>query len=130
MKKELIDKLIEKYKVQTVGTGYFDCIVSKDHAKDFIKELDEIGVKVVSVDWWCHCTSTNKEKYGCPHGLGGPKSLYYSDWFSELTHYEKDGFASNLDVIDYIFHEAPKEKYYSPCLFPSLWLEFDPEEME
>lgn len=128
MKKELIDALIKKYKVQTVGNGYADCIVAPNDVRSFILDLDKIGVTVAYVDWWCHCTPDNIKKHGCPHGLGGPKSVYYGDWFSELTHFGSDKLSSNNEALDYIFNIAPNEKYYSPCLFPSLLLDVELQE--
>lgn len=121
MKINFLETIIDKYKVQTIG--YADCIVSHENVKAFVDELSEKHIAVVAVDWFCHCTPNNIKKYGCPHGLGGPKSVYYGSYFSELTHFGTHSIKSNANALDYIFNIAPKDKSYSPCLFPSLCLD-------
>ena len=79
-----LNKLIEKYEVYPVGSGYIDLIVSRDKYFEFIDELTQIGLMVEAVSWWCHATDENKNRFGCPHGYGGPMTK--NGWFSEMSH--------------------------------------------
>jgi len=120
----MIDNLLAKYKVQPVGKGYIDCIVTMENVKDFINELSFNNILVTGVSWWCHHTKENDKKYNYEYGMGGPKSTYYEGWFSEVPYMFGDGFNDNIDAMDYIFNKVKKDKFYSPSLVPGLWLNF------
>ena len=81
MIKDELDKLILKHKIQPVGCGYIDCIVTFENVFNFINDLTDLGIKVNTLTWWCHCKD---KKNGCPHGIGGPVSKHYDGWFSEM----------------------------------------------
>jgi hypothetical protein len=83
-KQEQLDNLIEKYAVYSNDTVYGDIIVPRDNFVEFINCLTNIGVVINSIDWWCNATDENKNKYGCPHGYGGPMTKV--GWFSEMSH--------------------------------------------
>ena len=119
----MIDNLLVKYKVQPVGNGYIDCIVPLENVKGFIYELSFNNILITGVSWWCHHTKENDEKYNYQFGMGGPKSKYFDGWFSEVPYMFGKDFKNNNDVIDYIFFQAKKDKFYSPCLVPGLWLQ-------
>ena len=98
MAKNDLDNLIKEYKVQPVGTGYIDCIVSFENVLNFINDLSYININIYGLTWWCHCKDQNS---GCPHGMGGPKSEYYRGWFSEMN-FPMIEFKNNKQAIEYI----------------------------
>ncbi len=116
--------LLLKHKVQPVGKGYSDCIVSPENLRDFVNALTKEDVRIKGLTWWCHSTEQNKKNYGCPHGLGGPLSVYHNGMFSEMS-LDLVEFESNNEVLDYVFNVAPNLPYYSPCFTPALWLDID-----
>jgi hypothetical protein len=80
MDKIVLDNILEKHKAQPVGHGYIDLIISRDNYKGFISDLVTNGFKIQSVSWWEWCDDKNENKYG----LGGPESIFYNGWFSEI----------------------------------------------
>lgn len=121
-----LDKLLSDYKVQPVGWGYIDCITAKENAFGFINSLTEMGIKISELTWWCHCSDWirlegNKET-GCPHGSGGPRSIYFDGFFSELHQIPHEEFLDNNEVLHFVFSEWPTHKEYLPCLVPAFWL--------
>jgi hypothetical protein len=38
------------------------------------------GFKIKSISWWEWCAEKKENEYG----LGGPESIYYNGWFSEI----------------------------------------------
>ncbi len=149
-KKEIVsqlEKLLTKYKVQPVGTGYIDCIVMKDNFEDFIKEITSLGILVSDVSWWCYVNTSDKGPTECPLGMGGPHSDYYDGWFSELQNelfetdevkvnsimnsYDKKSINSlNTQTIIGIKKMLNTPFRYTPteyieeikCVMPGLWL--------
>ncbi len=80
MDKKTLDDLLEKYKVQPVGKTYAELIVPRAHCREFVTELVENAYKVDGVTWWERC----EQETGSQYGLGGPKSIFYEAWFSEI----------------------------------------------
>ncbi len=80
MDKTTLDNILEKHKAQPVGQGYVDIIVSRDNYKDFISDLVTSGYKIDSVSWWEWCVEKKENEYG----LGGPESVFFKGWFSEI----------------------------------------------
>ncbi|WP_026476142.1 hypothetical protein [Alkaliphilus transvaalensis] len=142
-----LEILMNRYKVESVGSGYIDCIVHKDNLEAFIMELSKLGVLITAVSWWCYVNPNELSQNGCPHGMGGPKSKYYEGWFSELQNemYELDEPAIkstveeydkhligifNLKVLNRVWKRLEKPFRYTPndyimgnkCLTPALWL--------
>jgi len=131
-----IEELLEQYKSQPVGTGYIDIIVNMKLIKGLISELANIGVAINGVTWWCHCLDDHE-----PHGLGGPSSIYYNGWFSEMgVEYEsldlddelyekletrevtRDQIeAINNSIILYVTEFTKNELFYE-CMYPAIWL--------
>ena len=125
MRFEIIDNLLSEYNVQPVGEGYLDCIVRKENLMDFVAFLNSNAITVTAVSWWCHCDDKNKIKYGCPHGFGGVKSIFFEGYFSELPFdLRKWDFANNDDAVDYVLNRVKNEDFYSDCLVPGLALQF------
>jgi len=54
-----INYLLKQYKVQPVGTGYIDCIVTMPYVNKFIDELTIKGIAIHAVTWWYHYTFYN-----------------------------------------------------------------------
>ena len=123
----ILNSLLSKYNVQIVGRGYAECIVKAENALAFIDELSAMKISIKSVTWWCHCNNQNKEKYGCPHGGGGPVSEYYEGHFSEMYHMPEKVVACNEEAKEYITNEVKRENFYSPCIDPAFWLDVPDE---
>jgi hypothetical protein len=136
-----IEGLLEKYQVQPVGNGFIDLIIEKEKSLNLIDELSGLSVAVGSLSWWCHSTDETKSKYGCPHGMGGSLNRYGEGIFSECVQhpiFEVPELTSqnneksitpqtfskkcNEVVVKYIVKVLPTESFYSPCLYPGLWL--------
>ena len=115
MEKHDLDNLIAQCKVQPVGRGYIDCIVSRENVFQFINGLSDM--KVYGLSWWCHCKAQNSS---CPHGMGGPSSEYYDGWFSEVQ-LPLVEFESNEQVIAYL--KEPSDSNIPDCFVPALWLD-------
>jgi len=139
-----LELLFTKYKVQPVGNGYIDCIIMKNNLERFIEEVSNLGILISDISWWCY---VNPNHSGHPHGMGGPKSIHYDGWFSELQNelfsldekqlyrllisFDKQLiYIINLKTLDRIkdllqipFKYAPN-KYISEnkCVQPGLWL--------
>lgn len=93
MNKSNLDEIIEKYKAQPVGHGYIDILVSRDNYKDFVVDIVKNGFKIESISWWEWCFADRE----CKYGLGGPESIFYKGWFSELSI-----SIDNLKLSDYM----------------------------
>ncbi len=113
-----LDNLIQQYKVQPVGDGYLDCIIT-ENITEFIDELTNLGIKVVNISWWEHNTGENVSI----HGHGGLKSTYYSGWFSEMCHVPlTETHGNNEYTKKYISEDVKFEKFYAENVVPGLWL--------
>lgn len=75
-----LDDILERHKAQPVGNGYIDIIVSRNNYKDFVADLVTNDFKIKSISWWEWCADKKKNEYG----LGGPESVFYKGWFSEI----------------------------------------------
>ncbi len=89
MNKEKLDQILEKYKAQPVGWGYIDIIVMRENAQDFIREVIAQDIRIGGISWWAYYPRMDMN---LELGLGGPISLFYPGWFSEI--YVSDGFDS------------------------------------
>jgi hypothetical protein len=135
----IIEVLLNKYKVQPVGNGYIDLIVSNELIEAFLNELTNNYIIIKGVTWWCHCTRESKLLFGCPHGMGGPESRYYDGWFSEtqipmyeipnqvlvgigLSGLEDKAKLINGEILRFIKNEFKNDQSYLECLVPALWL--------
>jgi len=118
MEKCDLDNLMRQYKVQPVGQGYIDCIVSMENVLGFIRALSSVDIKVSALTWWCHCRGQNSS---CPHGMGGPPSIYYDGWFSEMCHVSMVEFEHNEQLITYLKEHS--DERIQECFVPALWLD-------
>jgi hypothetical protein len=136
-----IKRLVEKDKVQIVGSGYIDMIMSIEKSIIFIKELTAINVAVEKLSWWCLTTPESRAKLGCPHGIGGPTNKFGEGWFSECVQFDITSFEGleailnslyispenvvhecNQKITNYLINDFRSENFYSECLHPGLWL--------
>jgi hypothetical protein len=137
MDKAILDNLLEKHKAQPVGHGYIDIVVSRDNYKEFIFDLVIEGFKIDSISWWERCEGKKNNKYG----LGGPKSIFYKGWFSEIPVDIDDFIFPTDETIDNIIGEilnkiVTKEIFFSNetvtfiksnWLTPAIWLDVPDE---
>jgi hypothetical protein len=136
-----IERILEKYRAQPVGSGYIDLILNCDDATKLIDELASLNIAVQRLTWWCHCTPESELKLGCPHGYGGPRNRLGIGWFSECVNYsdfvlteqgarfddssiEPNELADACKqlTINYLQNTLPNENFYSPCLHTGIWL--------
>jgi hypothetical protein len=116
-----------------VGQGYIDIIISRDNYKDFVSALVKKGFKVKSVSWWEWCPDKKENEYG----LGGPESIFYQGWFSEIP-VDIDDFyfltdASNDQIIEEIINKIETKTLSfsdetvtfsnTDWLTPAIWLD-------
>lgn len=143
----VLNDLLEKYKVEPVGTGYIDCITALPDMSDFIEELTIHNIVVYAVTWWCYSNSADAlQQKNCSHHMGGPRSKYRNGWFSEtilplheiptteldkLSSKNQSEYSKNINtqIKDYIMYDFRQTANYKPCLEPALWL-YVPEEWQ
>jgi len=106
---ERLEGLLIKHKVEPVGNGYIDCIVMKNNLEEFIICVSDLGILVPYASWWCYVDPSDSNN-GCPHGMGGPQSIYYEGWFSEL---QNDLFSLDEQLIDSAMLSFDKQLIYS-----------------
>lgn len=76
-----LDLIILEKKGQIVGDGYLDIIVDRNNYEKFIDALTKEEILIEGITWWLYCDNTLLKT---DYGYGGPKSWYFSGWFSEL----------------------------------------------
>lgn len=133
MNKNRLDQILEKHKAQPVGHGYIDIIVSRDNYQDFISDLVANGYKIESVSWWEWCEEKKKNEFG----LGGPESIFYKGWFSEIPvnvddfNFSPDTTKENIvhhilktiETKTIFFSEETVMFKESNWLTPAIWLD-------
>jgi hypothetical protein len=76
-----LNNILKNNKAQPGGWGYGDIIVKKEFVENFIKEIIFEDFNIIYIGWWEYCsTMDTKNKIG----MGGPKSIYFDGWFSEI----------------------------------------------
>jgi len=134
-----LDSVLYRFAVRPMGAGYADIIVPRSKADQFLADLTRLGVAAHMVTLWCEASDSNKQRYGCPHGMGGP--VQHGVWFSEMC--ERDPFdvkdhgvnvaQSQMDpfelarecnslIANYVSTGMKERAEYSPCLAPGLTL--------
>ena len=133
MDKKILDDILQKHKAQPVGDGYIDIIVSRDNYKDFVSDLVTNDFKIKSISWWEWCADKKENEYG----LGGPESLFYKGWFSEIPvdvddfNFSADKTKENIiqEVLNKIetktisFSDETVTFKQSNWLTPAIWLD-------
>jgi hypothetical protein len=132
MDRNKLEDILENQKAQPVGHGYIDIIVSRDNYKDFVSDLVTNDFKIKSVSWWEWCADKKEAVYG----LGGPVSIFYKGWFSEIP-IDVDNFnfsagTTNENIIKEIigkietktisFSDETVTFRESNWLTPAIWL--------
>lgn len=133
MNKKNLDDILEKYEAQPVGNGYIDIIVSRDNYKDFVSELVRNGFKIESISWWEWCADKKENEYG----FGGPESIFYKGWFSEIPvgvddlNFSVDTTQENIiqeifnkiETKTILFSDETVTFSQSNWLTPAIWLD-------
>ena len=81
--KKILDSIIEVRKGQHIGNGYKEIVIKRENIENFINDLNIHHFIIDAVSWWFYCSELDKKS---KYGYGGPKSKYFSGWFSELCH--------------------------------------------
>ena len=127
MKKEKLDEVVNKLKIQPVGNGYIDLITHKSNIAEFITELNKLCIRIKGFTWWCYM---NKAHMELPHGMGGPQNRFGEGWYSEIqltdvieSGSEENCAENNNRYANYILEVYPKDKNYHSCYLPGFWLD-------
>ncbi|MDR2510925.1 MAG: hypothetical protein LBC89_00350 [Bacteroidales bacterium] len=96
-----MDNILRNNKAQPVGWGYVDIIVTREFVENFIKEILFAGFNITAVGWWEYCKTIDTKNL---IGMGGPKSIFYDGWFSEICF--NDDFPYKINLTG-----KPIEKY-------------------
>lgn len=110
--------LIEALKIQPVGTGWIDMICSPDTIDAFIDLCNSNNLSIKGFTWWCYVTDGRE-----PCGMGGPMSVYYDGWFSEIAVCEITSLSDNDSYRRFFKEIWPKSEDYEACHWPGFWLE-------
>ena len=133
MDKTTLDYILEKHKAQPVGHGYIDIIVSRGNYKDLVSDLVTNDFKIESISWWEWCPDKKENEYG----LGGPESIFYNGWFSEIPvdvdHFNFLTDTTKEDIIQGILNKIETKTIsfsddtitfnQSNWLTPAIWLD-------
>ena len=84
--------------------------IVRNKLEEFINEISNLGVLTTAVSWWCYVNPKESNHTGCPHGMGGPDSIYYEGWFSEL---QNDLYELDEGIIDNILESYDKQLVYA-----------------
>ena len=134
----MLDAILRENDLRPVGTGFIDIITQTDRCPGFVTCVSDLGIAIEMVTLWCHCTDENRQRYGCPHGYGGPKCD--GGYFSEMC--ERDSFEITMDALsssapgalkhevhkcneqamNYVRDGMKRRSDYSPCFVPGFWL--------
>lgn len=113
-------KIYEELHIQSVGSGGIDLICPMENVPLFVQKMNELHIKIKGFTWWCHVTDKHE-----PCGMGGPKSQYYSGWFSEIPMSSIISFDDNDKYLQYLLEKWPCSAEYKACYFPGFWIEED-----
>lgn len=115
-----IDKILNEFKIQKLGSGYIDLICPTENISKFIDKMNDLNIKITGFTWWCHATSTHK---AC--GMGGSKCKYTDGWYSEIQMNHIIEFDNNEEIRKFLLTEYPESREYKPCYRPGFWLNID-----
>ncbi len=109
---------LKTYKIQPVGDGMIDLICPIENVVAFIDFCSTRSIQIKGFTWWCHVTDKHE-----PCGMGGPKSIYFDGWFSEIQMDTLISFDTNEDYRNYLMTEWKNSSDYKECYWPAFWLE-------
>ncbi|QKQ26679.1 hypothetical protein [Candidatus Reidiella endopervernicosa] len=134
-RKEILDKLLRKYKAQPVGSGYIDIIVMRDKYKCLAEELFRNGFIVRAISWWEYIDDVNIPN---SYGMGGPVCRFYDGKFAETCSDIDElpkGMFTDKSIGDLVNHVETKilgeyegkvvSYKATPSLTPAFWLDMD-----
>ncbi len=112
------NKGLKELKIQPVGEGMIDLICPPESIGAFLDLCEADGSSIYGFTWWCHVTEGH-----APCGMGGPKSLYYDGWFSEIPMEDIIRLPDDGAYREFFQNIWPKDKRYHDCWWPGFWLE-------
>lgn len=95
-----------------------DLICPPQNIKAFIEKCNQQNISIKGLTWWCHVTEGHE-----PCGMGGPKSIYFDGWFSEIQMDNIISFETNSECLDFLLNEWKNSSEYKACYWPGFWLE-------
>jgi hypothetical protein len=133
-----LDAFLVASDLHPFGWGYIDIIAPLERCEEFVSKVTALEIPIPMIALWCHCTDQNRQRYGCPHGFGGPACE--GGFFSEMC--EPDSFEPsipesrsdrsedlatllrdcNAQAIECVRAGMKRMEDYSPCLVPGFWL--------
>lgn len=90
-----LDRILISHKAQTVG-GYGEIIVRQENVSQLIEELIFNDIYINRITWWEYVDSISQSSN---YGHGGPKSVYFEGWFSEICFGEDEIDENNVESI-------------------------------
>lgn len=108
---------LSELKIQPVGDGLIDLICPVENIETFIDLCDDAEIQIEGFSWWCHVTEGHE-----PCGMGGPKSVYFDGWFSEIQMDDIIRLADNISYREYFKSVWPKQNNYHKCWWPEFWI--------
>ena len=121
--KESLDMLIDKYNIIIVGSGYFECICPYEFIEQFLNDVNNLKIKVLSgFNWWCFVPNDGSHK-SC--GYGGPRTK--DGYYSEINMSDFHEFKSIKKMKQFLIKDYILSEEYKPCYNPSFFLSVDKE---
>ena len=114
----MLNMHLDELKIQPVGEGMIDMICSPEHIDEFVNLCNAVGAEIKGFVWWGHVTEGHK-----PCGMGGPASIYYDGWFSEIPMDDIVRLQDNALYSTFFSSIWPHEDNYHDCWWPGFWLE-------
>ncbi|SDB13313.1 hypothetical protein [Butyrivibrio sp. INlla16] len=111
-------QILSRLKIQAVGGGKIDLICPPDSVDEFIDLCCAEGTTIEGFTWWCHVTEGH-----IPCGMGGPKSVYFDGWFSEIPMDDIIRLGDNESYREFFNRTWPSDKNYHGCYWPGFWIE-------
>lgn len=118
MNNNLLDRIMNENKVQSVGSGYIDCICPLDNIENFVNNIQNIGCKIDSFTIWEVVNENGLNRVG----MGGPRNKFGSGWYSEVV-----DFYQTFHSIRQVMNELSKLSSVHNCDFvPGFWIHTRP----
>ena len=125
--KDILDKILFENKAQPVGKGYIDIIVKREYLVKFLNNIYINNFNIICISWWEYCpTMETKNNIG----RGGPKSVFFDGWFSEIGEFDDIPQTKNnqeiiMGIIENKYFIIDDKKYTFKdykILTPAFWL--------
>ena len=113
-----LEDIIKRHQMIRVGKGFFELICPQNSIVAFIDDMEKLHIEITGFSWWCHVTEGHE-----PCGMGGPRDIYGSGWYSEIEMFAFTSLDGNAAYRHYFTQEYPKSKDYKSCRVPAFSLE-------